>query len=69
VTGPSNDISTEGILTAQEAAAYLRVPLQTIYDWVHGGKLPAQRAGRLLRFRRSELDAWLNRDNNLPASA
>ncbi|HWO88823.1 MAG TPA: helix-turn-helix domain-containing protein [Gemmatimonadales bacterium] len=46
-------------MTAKEAAEYLRVHLQTVYQWHLEGKIPAERAGRSLRFRKSELDAWL----------
>jgi excisionase family DNA binding protein len=48
------------ILTAAETAEYLRVPLKTLYAWRHRGSAPqAFRAGRHLRFRRSDLDSWL----------
>lgn len=33
------------LLTAKEAAIYLRVSLQTIYRLLHTGKLPAFRVG------------------------
>jgi len=40
------------------------VPVQTIYAWRHEGVGPRTlRAGRALRFRRSDVDEWLeNRD-------
>ena len=31
----------------------------TIYSWVHDGKIPHYRKGRLLYFNRAEIDAWL----------
>lgn len=31
----------------------------TIYSWVHDGKIPNYRKGRLLYFHRAEIDAWL----------
>ena len=33
----------------QETAEFLRVPLRTIYDWVHKKKIPYHKVGRLLR--------------------
>ena len=53
------DPQVEELMTAKEAAAYLRVHLQTIYQWQLDGKIPAEKAGRSLRFRKSDLDAWL----------
>jgi PTS system nitrogen regulatory IIA component len=43
----------------KEVARYLRVKDSTVYTWAQAGKLPAFRLGRLWRFRRTDLDAWL----------
>lgn len=47
--------------TVKDVAAYLSVPVQTIYDWrwKHEGP-PAFRIGRHLRFRESDVFAWLD---------
>ncbi|MDR6862835.1 excisionase family DNA binding protein [Phycicoccus sp. 3266] len=47
--------------TVKDVAAYLSVPVQTIYDWrwKHEGP-PAYRIGRHLRFRESDVFAWLD---------
>jgi len=45
------------LLTAQEAANYLRIPLGSLYVSIHKKKIPCTRLGRLLRFRRVELDS------------
>jgi excisionase family DNA binding protein len=51
-----------GALTIQELAAELHVSCQTLYDLRSQGRGPAGfRIGRHLRFRRSEIDAWLAR--------
>ena len=43
-----------------EVAAYLRVPLATIYDWRYKGDgPPASKIGRHLRYRRSDVELWL----------
>jgi excisionase family DNA binding protein len=48
-------------LDAEEAAEYLRLrSVRALYDHVRRGRVPAHRLGRLLRFRRSELDAMLD---------
>lgn len=53
------DSSPPRLLTAEEAAEYLRVSISAVYTWVSRGRLPCLRAGSLLRFRQSDLDAWL----------
>lgn len=40
-------------------AAHLCVGRDSVYRWVEQRGLPARRVGRLLRFRLSEVDAWV----------
>jgi excisionase family DNA binding protein len=41
-------------------AEYLQVQLRTVYSWrARGGGPPCYVVGRHLRYRRSEVDAWL----------
>lgn len=48
------------ILTVTETAAYLRVSRSTVYRLLRRGTIPAFRVGGDWRFRKRELDAWLN---------
>lgn len=48
-------------LTMDEVLGYLRVTSRTIYRLIKAGDLPAVRIGRQWRFRQSDLDAWLSR--------
>lgn len=48
-------------LRTDEVLGYLRVTPRTIYRLIQTGDLPAVRIGGQWRFRRSDLDAWLNR--------
>jgi len=48
-------------LTMDEVLGYLRVTSRTIYRLIKAGDLPAVRIGRQWRFRQSDLDAWLDR--------
>ncbi|MGE4221844.1 MAG: helix-turn-helix domain-containing protein [Vicinamibacterales bacterium] len=50
---------TEGFLTTEEVLTYLQVNLRTVYRLIDAGKLPAVRVGRQWRFRRRDIDAWL----------
>lgn len=44
----------------QEAATFLRVPLGTLYAWVHQKRVPHIRLGpRAVRFDLAELRTWL----------
>jgi excisionase family DNA binding protein len=46
-------------LTTDEVLDYLQVNLRTVYRLIKAGTLPAVRVGRQWRFRRADLDAWL----------
>jgi excisionase family DNA binding protein len=53
--------SEDPLLTVAEAAAYLSVEPSWLYDCWKPLGIPAIKLGRQLRFRRSALDAWLDR--------
>jgi excisionase family DNA binding protein len=50
-------------LTTEDVLAYLRVTHRTIYRLVRSGELPAVRIGRQWRFRRTDLDDWIDRQS------
>jgi excisionase family DNA binding protein len=47
-------------LTTEEVLAYLQVNLRTVYRLIKAGKIPAVRVGRQWRFRKRDIDAWLD---------
>ena len=47
-------------LTTEEVLDYLHVNLRTVYRLIKAGKIPAVRVGRQWRFKRADLDAWLD---------
>jgi excisionase family DNA binding protein len=49
----------EPLLTARQVADLLGFAPGTIVDWFEQGKLPGFRIGGRLRFRWSEVEAWL----------
>lgn len=49
----------EAFLTTEEVLDYLNVNLRTVYRLIKAGKIPAVRVGRQWRFRKSDIDAWL----------
>ena len=57
-----NDLTVpldQRLLTAEEVAELLRLPVSTIYDLARTGRLPHLRIGRALRFSQSDLEAHL----------
>ncbi|MDR2746194.1 MAG: PTS sugar transporter subunit IIA [Treponema sp.] len=56
----SNDI-----LTIEEVAKYLRVSERTVYEWAQKGDIPAGKIGTAWRFKRTEIERWVN--ERLPA--
>ena len=47
------------LMTLPDVARYLAMKERTIYVWAQEGRLPAFKLGVSWRFRRSEIDAWL----------
>ena len=48
------------ILTIEEVANYLRVSDRTVYDWAQRGEIPAGKIGTVWRFKKSEVENWVN---------
>ncbi len=53
---------TTALLNPKDLAAYLDIPLATLYDWRSKGVGPRGiRVGKHIRYRRSDLESWLDR--------
>ena len=48
------------LMNVPELAALLKVRVSTVYHWAQGGVLPFYRVGRLLRFRRTDIQDWIS---------
>ena len=48
------------ILTIEEVANYLRVSERTVYDWAQKGEIPSGKIGTVWRFKKSEIERWVN---------
>ena len=61
----------EVFLTTEEVLEYLQVNLRTVYRLIKAGKIPAVRVGRQWRFRKRDIDAWLDsqRRGDRPAAS
>lgn len=51
----------ERLMTAAELAIYLSCSLSTVRRLVASGLLPHYRLGKMVRFRRADVDVWLQR--------
>ena len=52
--------AVDALLTAPALAAYLSVPLGTVYAWNYRGVGPSScHVGRYVRYRRSDVENWL----------
>jgi PTS system nitrogen regulatory IIA component len=50
----------DDILTIEEVAKYLRVSERTVYDWAQKGEIPAGKIGTVWRFKKQEIEKWVN---------
>jgi excisionase family DNA binding protein len=47
------------IITIEEAAGLLKIPVSSVYRLAQEGKIPAQKVGRHWRFHRQTLIQWI----------
>ncbi|MCI4658937.1 helix-turn-helix transcriptional regulator [Cryobacterium zhongshanensis] len=61
LTSPPTDTwGLEPLMDVAELAAYLGIPISTVYDWrVHGKGPAAYRFGKHLKFAISDVRAWI----------
>jgi len=50
----------ETIMTIEEVAKYIKVSERTVLDWAQKGDIPAGKLGNVWRFKKSEIDHWIN---------
>jgi excisionase family DNA binding protein len=54
----------EPLLTAEEAAAHLRIHVKTLQRLARDQRVPSVRMGKYWRFRLSVLDRWVSAQHN-----
>lgn len=55
------------LLSGQEVADYLGVPITTLYQWRTKGTAPrAVKVGRHIRFREEDIATWCERNSDEP---
>jgi PTS system nitrogen regulatory IIA component len=51
---------SDDILTIEEVANHLRVSERTVYEWAQKGEIPAGKFGMVWRFKKSDIEHWVN---------
>ena len=72
VAAPSTSPAAEpasDVMTVDEAAAFLGVDRNTVYEYTTRGVIPHQRLGKRILLRRGALIAWLDASLCAPSSA
>jgi excisionase family DNA binding protein len=55
-------IVTDALLSIDDLATLIQVPVKTVYNWRTEGKGPKGiKLGKHVRFRRADVEAWLDR--------
>ena len=57
---PDTERHSEGLMTVADVVKYTQLSESTIRNHVTAGTIPVARIGRRLRFRRAEIDAWID---------
>lgn len=60
--------SDDRLLTEKEAAEYLRIKPRQLFNWRVSGLIPFMRIGKALRYRKSTIDAALERFTHGPTN-
>lgn len=55
---PSNH--AEPLMTAEQVAERLSVSEGTVNQWVKSGRIPVVKVGKLNRFRREDIETWID---------
>lgn len=55
------------IITIRELAAYLKMAEKTLYRLASEGAIPGFKVGGAWRFRKSEIDKWIHKQQRISA--
>lgn len=61
---------SDSLMTLNEVADYLQVAPRTLYQWAQQGVVPSFKIGNVWRFKREDLEAWIEeRKRDTPRAA
>jgi len=55
------DLTMDKWLTLEQIAEYLQMSTSSIYKMAQKGKIPAYKVGRQWRFKKEEIDRWIEK--------
>ena len=58
----------ETYLTIEELASHLKLATQTIRRWVLNREIPFHKINKVIRFRLSEIEKWIENGAKIPSS-
>lgn len=58
----------EGLMNINDLSGYLQIPICSIYGMVERKEIPYIKIGRLIRFKMSEIESWLESKKVNPVS-
>jgi len=58
----------ETYLTIEELASHLKLAVQTIRRWVLNREIPFHKIKKVIRFRLSEIEQWIENGAEIPSS-
>jgi PTS system nitrogen regulatory IIA component len=59
-------MTDDQLMSVRELADYLNINISTVYTWSQRGQIPAMKVGNMWRYRRSEIEEWLNQRRSQP---
>lgn len=60
------NLHNDNYINIDEAAAYLGVKPSTVRSWIKKKGMPSHRiGGKLLKFKKSEIDEWVNNEKKI----
>ncbi len=60
---PGHELNAE-YMDIRRISAYLKLRVSTLYSLVEGKRIPHYKVGRLVRFKRTEIDLWMEGNKN-----
>jgi excisionase family DNA binding protein len=57
---------SNGLMTIDDLADYLKVTKRTIYEWLKTNKIPAIKIVGQWRFKKDKIDAWIEMHSRKP---
>lgn len=57
------EITAAQFLTVRDVATLFKVPEKTVRNWVYKGDLKPIKLGRLIRFKKEDIELWISKQN------